>query len=39
MNPLAIQTVPSTVTNVVVPKIGTLIPNRIFVGGITSTVI
>ncbi|CDS41941.1 boule [Echinococcus multilocularis] len=37
MNPLTIQTVPSTVTNVVVPKIGTLIPNRIFVGGITST--
>ncbi|KAL5109997.1 Protein boule-like [Taenia crassiceps] len=37
MNHLAIQTVPSTVTNVVVPKIGTLIPNRIFVGGITST--
>lgn len=39
MNPLAIQrSVPSSVSNIVVPKIGTIIPNRIFVGGISSTV-
>ncbi|VDL59940.1 unnamed protein product [Hymenolepis diminuta] len=37
MNPLAIQrSVPSSVSNIVVPKIGTIIPNRIFVGGISS---
>ncbi|VDO04073.1 unnamed protein product [Rodentolepis nana] len=31
------KSVPSSVSNIVVPKIGTIIPNRIFVGGISST--
>ncbi|VDL89579.1 unnamed protein product [Schistocephalus solidus] len=37
MNPITITSVNPTTTNIVLPKFGTLIPNRIFVGGITST--
>lgn len=38
MNPFAVTTIQTNSQGFSLPKIGTLIPNRIFVGGISSNV-